>query len=106
VAHRDFSRRSLHYLTTCGGVTLFEGISTEFYATYQGPAPSMVFIDASHEYEHVLADIRWAKEVGVPIVSGHDYSQFWPGVKRAVDESFGAENVTVRGTLWAWRRNG
>lgn len=103
-AHRDFTRRSLHYLTEHCQTTLFEGLSTDFYAGYKGPVPSMIFIDASHEYEHLLADIAWAKKAGVPLISGHDYSRFWPGVIRAVDESFGAESVETRGTLWAWKR--
>ncbi|WP_395733420.1 hypothetical protein [Prosthecobacter sp.] len=100
LAHRDFTRRGLHYLMQKCRTTLFEGLSTDFFATYKGPAPSMIFIDASHIYEHVLADITWAKNAGVPIIAGHDYSRFWPGVKRAVEESFGTD-FKVSGTLWA-----
>lgn len=100
LAHRDFAFRSLHYLREHCDVTLFEGLSTQFCAGYKGPPPAMIFIDASHEYEHVLTDINWARQQGVPIIAGHDYSTFWPGVRRAVDESFGAA-ITVHGTLWA-----
>jgi predicted O-methyltransferase YrrM len=100
LAHRDFTRRSLSYVTAKCNTTLFEGLSSDFYATYKGPAPAMIFIDASHEYEHVLADINWAKQAGVAIISGHDCSKFWPGVKRAVDESFGT-SYKLTGTLWA-----
>ncbi|MBE2286405.1 MAG: class I SAM-dependent methyltransferase [Prosthecobacter sp.] len=100
LAHRDFAVRSLHYIRQNCDVTLFEGPSTQFCASYDGPTPAMIFIDASHEYEHVLTDITWARQKGVPIIAGHDYSAFWPGVKRAVDESFGSA-ITVYGTLWA-----
>jgi predicted O-methyltransferase YrrM len=100
VAHRDFTRRSLCYVSAKCSTTLFEGLSSEFYATYKGPAPSMIFIDASHEYEHVLADINWARKAGVAIIAGHDCSRFWPGVKRAVEESFGSD-IRLTGTLWA-----
>jgi hypothetical protein len=100
LAHRDFTRRCLYYLTQKCHTTLFEGLSTEFFATYKGSAPAMIFIDASHIYEHVLADINWAKQAGVPIIAGHDYSRFWPGVRRAVEESFGTD-FKVSGTLWA-----
>jgi predicted O-methyltransferase YrrM len=99
-AHRDFTRRTLYYLSNKCETTLFEGLSTDFYAAYDGVTPSMIFIDASHEYEHVLSDINWAKSNGVPIIAGHDYSRFWPGVQRAVEESFGTE-FKVKGTLWA-----
>lgn len=99
-AHRDFTRRGLHYLTERCATKLFEGLSTDFYASYKGPRPALIFIDAAHTYEAVLEDIRWAKSVGVPIIAGHDYSRFWPGVKRAVDESFGTD-FKVEGTLWA-----
>lgn len=100
LAHRDFTQRSLFYLIEKCRTTLFEGLSTDFYASYKGPTPAMIFIDASHIYEHVLADIQWAKKAGVPIIAGHDYSRFWPGVRRAVEESFGS-NFRVNGTLWA-----
>jgi len=100
LAHRDFTRRCLAYLSSKCRTTLFEGLSTDFYATYKGPVPAMIFIDASHIYEHVLSDIAWAKKAGVPIIAGHDYSKFWPGVRRAVDESFGT-NFKVSGTLWS-----
>lgn len=104
-AHRDFTRRILYFLSNKCGTVLFEGLSTDFYASYDGVTPSMIFIDASHEYEHVLSDIEWAKRKGVRIIAGHDYSRFWPGVQRAVDESFGTE-FKVKGTLWAYCKSG
>ncbi|OYW75828.1 MAG: hypothetical protein B7Z37_11590 [Verrucomicrobia bacterium 12-59-8] len=100
LAHRDFTRRCLAYVSSKCNTTLFEGLSSDFYATYKGPAPSMIFIDASHEYVHVLADITWARKAGVAIIAGHDYSRFWPGVSQAVDESFNGD-FRVTGTLWA-----
>jgi len=56
----------------------------------------MVYIDAVHTYEHVHADIGYwlpkVREGG--FIGGHDYtSKRWEGVKRAVDEWFGAENI-------------
>lgn len=44
----------------------------------------LVYIDASHEYEDVLADIR-AYAPLAPIVFGDDYD--WPGVREAVMKS-------------------
>jgi len=47
-----------------------------------------VFIDASHEYENVISDIlHWLPKVKRGgILSGDDFSDNWPGVKRAVQE--------------------
>lgn len=57
-----------------------------------------MFIDGSHEYEHVAQDITLAKRVVRPggLIAGHDYG--WPGVRRAVDELLG--EVQVRGSIW------
>jgi hypothetical protein len=60
----------------------------------------MIFIDAGHTYDAVVVDIKWALEIGIPIISGHDYGDAWPGVKRAVDEFFG-QDKRLLGTLWA-----
>ncbi len=48
----------------------------------------LIYIDAAHEYPEVIADIEgWLKVLrfgGVMI--GDDYSAYWPGVIRAVEE--------------------
>jgi hypothetical protein len=99
-AHRDFCKRSLFYLVENCNTEIFDGTNLGFYEAYRGPTPAMVFIDAMHTYEEVLKDIRWAIANGVPVISGHDYSDDWPGVKKAVDEIFGNDKKVV-GTLWA-----
>jgi cephalosporin hydroxylase len=51
----------------------------------------MVFIDADHSYESVLADIRaWMPKIrDGGMIAGHDYVESQPGVKKAVHECFG-----------------
>lgn len=100
-AHRDFCFRSLYYLRQCANTTIYDGSGTSFYASYAGATPSMVFIDADHSYEGVKEDIDWAVGCGVPIISGHDYSDAHPGVVRAVNERF-PDNLRVMGSLWAY----
>ena len=69
-----------------------------------------VFIDADHYYESVQADLEawWSKVQDFGIMAGHDYNGMgdrrkgW-GVKRAVDEFFGAMDLEVRvepGLVW------
>ncbi len=100
-AHRDFCFRSLYYLTQCANTTIYDGAGGNFYSSYTGEVPSMVFIDADHSYAGVRADIDWAVEQGVPIISGHDYSDVFPGVKKAVNETFSGD-FRVSGSVWAY----
>lgn len=65
---------------------------------------NIVYIDASHEYEFVIEDIKsWLPKVkNGGIICGDDYIEGWPGVIRAVNEIFGQENVNVVGTQQWW----
>lgn len=105
-AHRAFTERILHYLCECANVTLFAGSSADFYGAYRGTKPSMVFLDAGHTYDRAIVDVRWAVDQGVPIIAGHDYSDLWPGVKKAVHECVGEEHVEVMGSLCAYKSPG
>jgi Methyltransferase domain len=64
-----------------------------------------VYIDARHDYESVMEDLAaWFPKVRPGgLIAGHDYmdGRFYQGVfgvKRAVDEFFGARGVTVYST--------
>jgi predicted O-methyltransferase YrrM len=73
--------------------------------SYNFPYPveaDMVFIDADHEYDSVIKDIEIARRMIGPnaIIAGHDYGEHdWPGVKKAVDDSFSHVNLDA-GTIW------
>jgi hypothetical protein len=99
--HRELTLGNLRYLIEKCNTSLFEGTSGAFFKTYKEERPSMVFIDADHGYAGVLEDIRNAQAMKIPLIVGHDYSEGWPGVMRAVKESFG-EPYRRMGTLWAW----
>jgi hypothetical protein len=64
-----------------------------------------VYIDARHDYDSVVEDLNaWFSKVKAGgILAGHDYADgSFPqgefGVKRAVDEFFGARGITVHAT--------
>lgn len=62
-------------------------------------------IAGHHSYESVLNDINyWGKHISVnSIIAGHDYnSKCWPGVVKAVNESFAGHNIRIfKDTSWA-----
>lgn len=98
--HRIITRRTLHYCLEHCRTRIFDGTAREFYDSYQGPPPSMVFIDGDHSYEGVQADIAWAVERGVPVIAGHDYqSHLHAPIVRAVNERF-PRQIDLFGTVW------
>jgi hypothetical protein len=52
-----------------------------------------VYIDGNHAYEYVKNDLALYYKIVKPngIIGGHDYTEIWPGVKKASSE-FAAEN--------------
>ena len=70
----------------------------------EGRAFDMVFIDASHDYENVKADIlAWSPLlIDGGLICGHDYNDSnWPGVTQAVDELFPDRINEQRSTIWS-----
>jgi len=67
-------------------------------ASEEGKTYDMVFIDAGHTYEEVKQDILNWQDKATVVFCGHDYSDTWPGVKRAVDEMVGP--VLVHDSIW------
>lgn len=91
--------RTLRYPIDHCHTRIFVGTSADFYRQYQGPPPSMVFIDADHSFQAVSDDIAWALQVGVPIITGHDYNDMHAGVKQAVAHHF-PTGIECRGSVW------
>ena len=84
---------TVHKMTSLQAAELYSDNSLDF-----------VFIDASHDYTNVLADIKaWYPKIKFGgTMSGDDYCSSWQGVVDAVNEYFGAGNIKVYGTQhWA-----
>lgn len=62
----------------------------------------LIYIDASHEYEDVLVDIRNYRQLlnASGIIFGDDFTNSWPGVERAVRESFNNNFYVVNNNFW------
>lgn len=101
--HEELTRKGLAYLVAKQNVRLVKSTADSFYQLYDGGQPSLVFIDADHSYEAVRKDIDFAERVGAKIICGDDFS--WPGVRKAVEESFGQDYQTI-GDMWVFRRAG
>ena len=96
-AHEAMTSTVLHYLVQTGHVERYRMDKNEFYRTYSGPEPAMVFLDAMHDYEETKKDIQWASRRR-KIIAGHDYCDKFPGVKQIVDEFGGPRELG--GCVW------
>jgi len=98
-AHQALAAQVLRYLVETGHVEQVVMCKNEFFETYSGPPPALVFLDAIHDYEETKKDIEWATRVGAAMISGHDYSADFPGVIEVVDEFGGPRELL--GSVWA-----
>jgi predicted O-methyltransferase YrrM len=97
-AHAALASQLLRYLVETGQVEQVRVDKNEFYRTYSGPPPAIVFLDAMHDYQETKKDIEWARSVGAKIISGHDYCEKFPGVIQVVDEFGGPRELA--GSVW------
>jgi predicted O-methyltransferase YrrM len=97
--HRQITAEALAEGVESFHVRLVRMDKKEFFRTYDGPAPALVFLDADHSYAATKEDIAWARGVHAGTVCGHDYHKgLHPDVVKAVDEYGGPKQLV--GTLW------
>jgi hypothetical protein len=96
---KDFSEAVEEFGDRC---TVLRHTSVKAATHVPDKSLDFIFFDADHCYESVKIDIlTWlpkVKEDG--ILSGHDYSGSWPGVKKAVNELLGKPNTFRRSSVW------
>lgn len=78
-------------------LTFLRQTSEQAAQNLKGNEYDLIFIDALHDYEHVKQDIAlWWPRVRVGgMLTGHDFNHKWPGVERAVAESFNLMQIGV-----------
>ena len=69
-------------------VVVRRGLSVEMLGRCRDGYFNFVYVDASHDYTSVAADLAASARVVVSggAIGGHDYCKAFPGVVRAVDE--------------------
>lgn len=97
-AHFGLARLGLLHLIETKQVQQIRMPKDQFYGTYKGPPPALVFLDAIHTYEETKKDIEWAQRIGAKLIAGHDYSDLFPGVMQIVDELGGPRERN--GSVW------
>lgn len=83
-------------------ITTLQLTSLEAAATFHDASLDAVFIDAAHTFDSVKEDIEaWLPKVRRGgILAGHDYDDYFPGVKLAVHAVIGEGKFEVIGKCW------
>jgi cephalosporin hydroxylase len=93
------------------GVMLSRGNSVEKAEDFKDGCLDLIFIDASHKKDDVIADIRaWLPKLKIGgVIAGHDYKtpdgmQGWDSVKEAVDQELPGSTI-MTGSVWMYRKD-
>jgi hypothetical protein len=101
------AKLNLKPLTDLSMVNLIKSHSLDIVDKYKNESLSLCFIDGSHEYEDVKADlIAWLPKVkSGGILAGHDYDNpIHPGVYKAANEILGKENIIQKGSCYYFKK--
>lgn len=101
----EFDRRTAPYADR---VTVMHMSTLDAAPKVDDGSLDFVFIDAEHSYEAVTEDIKaWEPKVKPGgWVMGHDYSDKFAGVKRAVQEQFAGNQIILGAdAVWAVRKS-
>lgn len=81
-------------------ITPIRNTSIEASALFEDNSIDYIMIDAAHDYENVLLDIKhWYPKLTIGgIISGDDLD--WPGVTQAAEEFFGNDFINYENKIW------
>lgn len=102
----NFRERFIQNMSDCGVLDMVRVIPYESAVAVRGfeyGSLDFVFLDGAHDYRSVMEDIKlWKNRLKTGgILAGHDYCESWPGVVRAVDESFKfKKKINVDKSVW------
>lgn len=105
----EAATNNLKPVTDLGVVKLIKGYSLDIVNNYEDNSLAFVFIDGSHDYDDVKADITaWLPKVKQGgTLAGHDYGKVDDnacGVAQAVNELLGENNISVHeSTSWIYK---
>ncbi len=73
---------------------------------YHGIKADLIYIDGSHEYQDVLADIKNYLPIlnDGGVLFGDDYNELWPGVIKAVNEEL-TNKFNIINNFWIYEKN-
>ena len=92
----DFKRNMKRF----NHITIFAGTSLEA-SKIDHEMYDFIFIDAGHEYEDVKQDYNlwWSHLNPKGVMAFHDYTDYYTGTKRFINETFGFPVSNIIGTL-------
>ncbi len=79
------------------------GASNDVLHLFANRKIDLLYIDSLHTYDIIRYDIDkwWPKIKWRGYIAGHNYHEHWPGVVKAVEESFGKPDHLYEDTSWA-----
>lgn len=88
-------------------INVINGITWEVAKNYEDKSIDFCFIDASHDYESKVKDIKayLPKMKKGGILAGHDYTMNMDDYNKtydAVNDTLGEENIFVRRNIWIY----
>jgi len=94
VVEQEFDKR---IATLATPVHKIRKVSSEAVGMFADNSLDFVYIDGNHKYDYIKEDIlKWLPKIkSNGIIAGHDYNYAYEGVKIAVDEIFGKDNIQL-----------